>query len=145
MLTCLGLGSCVSVCALDPVANVSGMAHIMLPQSNPRSNSNKPGTFADTGVQELVNSMEALGADRSRLVCAVAGGASTCTHIGMDFGKRTADAVVQKLKALGVKCAAADLGGTVGRSVTMSTDSGNVTVNTINMGESVLCSLREAA
>ena len=143
MLTCLGLGSCVSVCALDPVANVSGMAHIMLPNSRPEAEATKPGTFADTGVPELVQSMEKLGAERGRLQCAVAGGASTrMNQIGLDMGKRTSEAVVEQLKTLGVKCVAVDTGGNLGRTVTMVTESGKVIVTTINKGEDVLCNLR---
>ena len=142
MLTCLGLGSCVSICALDPVANISGMAHIVLPQSETESSS-KPGTFADTGVPELINRMEEMGAERSRLVCAVAGGASTRgTLPSVDLGKKTAEAVIKQIKSLGVKCVAADLGGNVGRTVTMISDSGKVFVSTIHKGENVLCSLR---
>jgi len=79
MLTCLGLGSCVSVCVLDPVANVSGMAHIMLPTAFSETECNRPGTFADTGVAELIHSMEKLGGERLRMQCAVAGGASIRT------------------------------------------------------------------
>jgi len=145
LLTCLGLGSCVSVCALDAAANVSGMAHIMLPNSRPDSQSNRPATFADLGVAELISSMEKLGAERSRMVCAIAGGASLRTSVGeMDMGRKTAEAVMQQLKSLGIKCSAVDLGGNVGRTVTMASESGKVVVSTINHGENVLCNLRSA-
>ena len=144
MLTCLGLGSCVSVCALDPIANISGMAHIVLPRSEPEAESQaKPGTFANTGVPELFKKMEDMGADRSRLVCAVAGGASTrATLPSFDLGRKTAEAVIEQIKNLGIKCVAADLGGNIGRTVTMIADSGKVFVSTIHKGENVLCSLR---
>src|SRR4051794_38487001 len=97
MMTCLGLGSCVSVCALDPVANVSGMAHIMLPRSlQPEDGKGKPARFADQGIPELVNSMEKLGAQRSRLVVAVAGGASArCPFEELEIGRRNAEAVIE--------------------------------------------------
>lgn len=142
MLTCLGLGSCVSVCALDPEANVSGMAHIMLPKSA-ETQVDKPAKFADTGVTELVQSMEKLGASRERLVVAVAGGASVGNpDQNWDLGKRNSEAVIEQINRLGIKCVAHDLGGSQGRTVTMSSDTGSVVVRTISKGEDVLCSLR---
>jgi chemotaxis protein CheD len=121
------------------------MAHIMLPNSRPDSQSARPATFADTGIAELITSMESLGAERGRLVCAIAGGASLRTTVGeLDMGKKTADAVMQQLKSLGVKCNAVDLGGNVGRTVTMASETGKVVVSTINHGENVLCNLRSA-
>jgi chemotaxis protein CheD len=143
LLTCLGLGSCVSVCALDPVANVSGMAHIMLPTSFADQEVDRPAKFADTGIRELVSSMEKLGAIRQRLVVAVAGGANVKTSEELlNIGKRNADAVIEQLQALGVRCVACDLGGHLGRTVTMSSDSGKVVVRTTSKGEDVLCTLR---
>src|SRR5258708_35338612 len=113
MLTCLGLGSCVSVCVLDPVANVSGMAHIMLPASLPDDYPDKPARFADIGVPELINSMEKLGADRSRIVAAVAGGASVrCEREHFEIGRRNAEAVVKQLENSRIKCVGHDLGRT---------------------------------
>ena len=87
--------------------------------------------------------MEKLGAERSRLVVAVAGGASVRnTGDCLDIGQRNAEAVVEQLKQLGIRCVACDLGGNFGRTVTMSTDSGKVIVRTITKGEDVLCTLR---
>jgi chemotaxis protein CheD len=121
------------------------MAHIMLPSSPPDTQAPRPGTFADTGVAELIASMEKLGAERSRMVCAIAGGASLRTSLGeMDMGRKTADAVMLQLRNMGVKCSAVDLGGNVGRTVTMATESGKVVVSTINHGENLLCNLRSA-
>ena len=52
VLTALGLGSCIGVCALDPVAHVTGMAHIVLPKS--MGGDTTLGKFADTGVPLLL-------------------------------------------------------------------------------------------
>jgi chemotaxis protein CheD len=118
------------------------MAHIMLPTSLPDDYPDKPARFADVGVPELINSMEKLGAERSRLVAAVAGGASVrCEREHFEIGRRNAEAVVKQLENLGIRCVAHDLGGTFGRTVTMSTESGNIVVNTV-AGEDMLCSLR---
>jgi len=33
VLTCLGIGSCVALCAYDPASEVGGMVHMVLPRS----------------------------------------------------------------------------------------------------------------
>ncbi len=71
----LGLGSCVGIALRDPVTKIGGLAHIMLPDSTTiRNNSNIP-KFADTGIEELVKQVTRRGANRSRLVAKIAGGA----------------------------------------------------------------------
>ncbi|PKM57166.1 MAG: chemotaxis protein CheD, partial [Firmicutes bacterium HGW-Firmicutes-3] len=41
VLTTLGLGSCVGIILYDPITKVSGLAHVMLPDSTQiRNNSN---------------------------------------------------------------------------------------------------------
>ena len=143
MMTCLGLGSCMGVCALDPVANVSGMAHIMLPSSSSEIMMNKPGAFADTGILELIESMEKLGAERSRMVIAVAGGASPAlAKRSWDLGVLNAEAVARAIAELGIKCIATDVVGSIGRTVTMLTETGHVVIRTAATGDSVLCNLR---
>ena len=74
-VTTLGLGSCVGIAIRDPITKIGGLAHIMLPDSTAiRNNANIP-KFADTGIEELVKQVVALGANRSRLVAKIAGGA----------------------------------------------------------------------
>lgn len=74
-ITTLGLGSCVGIAVRDPVTKIGGLAHIMLPDSTTiRNNSNIP-KFADTGIEELVRQVTRKGANRSRLVAKIAGGA----------------------------------------------------------------------
>lgn len=144
MLTCLGLGSCIGVCALDPVANVSGMAHIMLPSFSPDMPIGKPAAFADTGIPELIATMEKLGAERDRMLVAVAGGAST--KVGLvewDLGRKNAEAVIDQIRNMGIRCVAADIGGNIGRTVIMLSESGHVVVRTVVDGDNVLCNLRE--
>lgn len=74
-ITTLGLGSCVGIAIRDPVTKIGGLAHVMLPDSTQiRNNSNIP-KFADTGITELVKRMTAKGANPSRMVAKIAGGA----------------------------------------------------------------------
>lgn len=122
-LTTLGLGSCVGVCLYDPVTKVSGMAHVMLPDSKQisREQSN-PMKFADTGIDMLIKDMIALGADKKRLKAKIAGGAQMfafnagSSAIGR-IGDRNVEAVKAKLKELAIPILAEDTGANYGRTI----------------------------
>lgn len=122
-LTTLGLGSCVGVCLYDPVTKVSGMAHVMLPDSKQitRENSN-PMKFADTGIDMLIKQMISLGADKKRLKAKIAGGAQMFAFNGASssigrVGDRNVEAVKVKLKELGIPILAEDTGANYGRTI----------------------------
>lgn len=146
-LACLGLGSCVGICAMDADANVGGMAHIMLPESYPNSVNDRPAKFADTGIPELIRVMERHGASRSRIAIALVGGARVLNfgseNNRLDIGGRNSTAVQNKLIELGLKVVATDLGGNLGRTVTLSIETGHIRVRTVSQGERLLCSLRD--
>ena len=74
-LTTLGLGSCVGASIYDPVTKVSGMLHCMLPDSTKIANNQNRAKFADSGLDDLIADMKKLGAEQSRLVAKIAGGA----------------------------------------------------------------------
>ncbi|MEX2242610.1 MAG: chemotaxis protein CheD [Fimbriimonadaceae bacterium] len=144
--TFAGLGSCVGVCVLDPEANVAGAVHIMLPKSLSGTASDMLGKFADTGIEELVRLMLAAGADVSRMQVAYAGGANVGDIGGRtsacDLGSRNLETITHVLADLRLPVKATDAGGTTGRTLRMSSQTGDVLVRTIRMGEAKLCSLR---
>ena len=74
-ITTLGLGSCVGIAIRDPIAKVGGLAHIMLPDSTQIANNSNIPKFADTGIEELVRQIVAIGGNRSRFEAKIAGGA----------------------------------------------------------------------
>ena len=142
----VGLGSCVGFLALDAVADVAGAAHIMLPKANRNVQQDQLGKFADTAIGELVRLMEDAGATRENITAAYAGGASLTEIEGadakFDIGSRNLEAIRSVLGALQISVRAKDEGGNVGRTLRLATQSGDVTVRTIQLGEAVLCSLR---
>ena len=145
--TCLGLGSCIGLCALDPFSGVSGAIHVMLPEAFPNRPVDRPGKFADTGLPELLHLMELAGAIRSKIIAAYAGGASVFQYgTGVpgvqDVGHRNAEAVRKVARELGINVIAHDTGGSNGRTIYMQSDTGEMVVKTISAGERVLCSLR---
>ena len=48
-LTTIGLGSCIGIALYDPSTKISGLAHIMLPDSKSIRNNSNIAKFADTG------------------------------------------------------------------------------------------------
>lgn len=146
-LTCLGLGSCIGLCGLDPVTNVAGMVHIMLPQAFQGKGEEKPGKFADTGIPALLEAMKKAGADINRTTFAMAGGAqvfkfSANTESKLDIGARNAQAAHDAIRSLGLKLIAHQTGGNEGRTVTFTLETGTYAVRTVTSGEKTLCNLR---
>jgi chemotaxis protein CheD len=58
------LGSCLGIVVHDPVANVAGMLHVMLPTGtiDPAKMAGKPAMFVDSGVPLLFKECYKLGA-----------------------------------------------------------------------------------
>jgi chemotaxis protein CheD len=137
VLTCLGLGSCIGLSAYDPFSKVGGMAHIVLPSSNGRTVEPSP-KYADTAVPLLLGEMERLGANRSRIVAKISGGAQMSVSAGagalFKTGEKNIGATVKALKESGVRLAAAETGGTKGRTLRLFVGSGKVTVSSAGAG-----------
>ncbi|HTU29366.1 MAG TPA: chemotaxis protein CheD [Solirubrobacteraceae bacterium] len=126
-LVALGLGSCIGVVMIDAQAHVAGLAHVMLPESGGERAAK--GKFADTAVPELLAQMAAHGAVRGRLRVAITGGAAMFGSGGqLEIGARNEAAVRSALGAAGVRCDAAETGGTQGRTVRISVGHGAATV-----------------
>lgn len=130
VLTALGLGSCIGLMMIDPAARVGGLAHVMLPAV--RGDASLPGKFADTAPPALLAAVEALGARRHRLIIKIAGGAQMFSSGSgartLNVGERNEAAVREALAKLGLSVAAADTGGTRGRTVRLDVTTGRTTV-----------------
>jgi chemotaxis protein CheD len=134
VLRALGLGSCIGLCVFDPGTKMAAMAHIMLPESRNKDNP-ELGKYADTAVPKVIEEMVAKGASRSRLRVAIAGGAQLFAFAGatdrLDVGKRNIEAVKVALKGCQLKLVAEDVGGKTGRTVTMDSATGEITVRQV--------------
>ncbi|MFC0384472.1 chemotaxis protein [Muricoccus vinaceus] len=112
------LGSCVAACIRDPVAQVGGLNHFMLPQSRDgvwgkASASLRYGNFA---MERLINDILARGGHRSRLEIKLFGGA----RLGRDhaaIGTRNADYAEAYLRDEGMVPLVRQLRGTRARLV----------------------------
>jgi len=123
------LGSCVGVVALDPVVQVGGMLHIMLPDSTltPEKAARQPSMFADTGMRAFLRALYGLRADRRRLRLFLAGGANVLS--GSDFfkiGERNMVAVKAFINRERLSIIGEELGGLNNRTLHFKIKEGTV-------------------
>ncbi len=138
-ITTLGLGSCVGIAIRDPVTKIGGLAHIMLPDSTTiRNNSNIP-KFADTGIEELVKQVTRKGANRSRLVAKIAGGAQmfgfNSNSEMVRVGERNVQATKKKLAQMRIPILAEDTGKNFGRTVIFYPETGDFVIRAVGKQE----------
>lgn len=138
----IGLGSCVGVCLYDASTKVAGMVHVMLPDSANTKNSTNRYKFADTGIADLVQAMEKIGASKSRMVAKIAGGAqmfsSSNTSDIMKIGERNVTAVKDHLKKHGIRLVSEDTGENFGRTIELFSEDGALHVKSIKFGKKVI-------
>ena len=128
-LVTYALGSCIAVAILDPVAQVGGLLHYMLPESSLHKDKSEenPYMFADSGVPLLFREAYQRGADKRRLVVRVAGGAQVIEDSEVfNIGKRNYLALRKILWKAGVMIHAEAVGGTVSRTIRVEVGAGRV-------------------
>lgn len=140
LLTTLGLGSCVGVVLYDASTKISGMVHVMLPDSTRIKNNENRAKFADTGIVDLLNEMIKMGATRSRITAKIAGGAKMFTFGDkvsefMQVGDRNVEATKEKLKELKISIIAEDTGLNYGRTIIFDSDTGILTIKAVGQVE----------
>jgi len=117
------LGSCIAACICDSAAEVGGMNHFMLPESNggaedrwldPKTGlATRYGSYA---MESLINSLLKLGARRERLEVKLFG-AGRMFRTRMDVGQQNIDFIRQYLRMEGLTAVAEDLGDIYPRRV----------------------------
>lgn len=143
VLTAQGLGSCVGIAAYDPDRKIAVMAHVMLPGPIPDNTSpEQPARYAAQAVKALVEKVEKGGGRRRNLVIKLAGGAQVIRVPGMQdrlqIGQRNIAAVREALQRHDLRVAAEDLGGHVGRTLTLYAATGATTVRVVGGTEQPL-------
>ncbi len=140
-LVTYALGSCVGVVLYDPAARVGSLLHVMLPSSRYRSSTREfnPFMFADTGIEEQLELLRALGASERRIGAKLGGGANMLRQSSLlDIGKRNSTAILEILHAKGIFVQATSLGGTMGRSMQLNVKDGSTLVRLLGDGEEAL-------
>lgn len=128
------LGSCLGVTIYDPIAQVGGLLHTMLPLSkaDPEKAKRKPEMYVDTGFAQLLHACYDLGARKKDLVISVAGGANMKQGEGEDFfkiGKRNFTILRKLLWKNRFMIESQDVGGKKPRTMSLRMLDGVVSVN----------------
>ncbi len=137
------LGSCVGVALRDPHTGVGGLLHVMLPDHTMSSRSNfVAAKYADSGLDEMIDTLVLEGAHRKRLVAKIAGAAHMikCDLIpeSRDISSRNLNAVVEKLAELKIPLLASDVGEDFPRTVVFEPGSGSFRILTPGKEEKMI-------
>lgn len=121
------LGSCVGVAIWDRAAKVGGLAHVVLPESEGRAG--PAGKFADTAVVEMRRQLMGRGATPGKMTAKIAGGSTMFgDRTARDVGEKNYQAVLQALRAAGIRITGEHIGGNQGRIIRFSLHDGSVEV-----------------
>jgi chemotaxis protein CheD len=130
-LIAYGLGSCVALSAWDVRTRIAALAHFMLPSGGTGGAVVK---FVDSGLPVFLDAFEARGGTiRGAQFKAAGGAAMLAINAGaLEIGRRNAEAVVTAMAARGLRLAAADFGGTSGRTVQLEVPNGRLHVRSVS-------------
>ena len=121
LITTIGLGSCVGIVLYEPNLKISGLVHIMLPDSTKIKQNNNKMKFADSGIKLLISQLKQEGCEISNLKAKIAGGAkmfnfSSVSEIS-SIGQKNIDATKEVLKKYKIEIISEDIGENYGRTI----------------------------
>ena len=126
------LGSCVGICLYDSSQKIAGLAHIMLPLSTEAAGKvDNKRRYADTGIMELIQTMNLMGASTMRMTAKIAGGAQMfkgSSSSMFNVGERNVAAVKKVLASYKIRIIAEETGADFGRTVLFHSESGAMEV-----------------
>ena len=141
------LGSCISACIRDRVANVGGMNHFLLAEQSGSSKdrygaSARYGAFA---MEQLINKVLSQGTGRkANLEIKVFGGGKINASLD-DVGAKNIEFVREFLAAEGYSLASEDLGGSYARRVLFKPHSGRAFVKRLDSDAGATVAREEVA
>lgn len=125
------LGTSLGLIAYDPVAEVGGLLHAMLPLSktDPKKAETNPCIFVDTGVPKLFKEVCDIGAEKSRLIIKAAG----CSRPEGDnemfkIGEKNYSVLKKILWKNNMLLESEDVGGTENRTIQFDISTGEVVI-----------------
>ncbi len=119
------LGSCVSACIYDPVTNIGGMNHFLLPTSGGLEITDRPERYGELAMRSLVDDLYSFGAERRNLRAKLFGG-RTRKSSGYDPGSLNAAFARRFLLEEGIKLVDASLGEDLARWIAFHPTTGRV-------------------
>lgn len=140
ILVARGLGSCIGIAALEPARRIVAMAHVMLPGPAPETiDVQQPARYASHAIISLIRAVEQHGGRRGQIALKLAGGAQVIQLYNKDdhlqVGLRNIEAVRAEASRHGLPILAEDVGGKVGRTLTLYAATGETTVRLVGAQE----------
>jgi chemotaxis protein CheD len=134
-----GLGSCLGITFWDPIKKIGGMAHPMLPDFERAKTQSNPSRFVNSAIKTMLEDLEKRGCRKERLEIKMFGGAHMFSFINTDsvlnVGQKNIEMAHLMFKDLGMKILGEEVGGTFGRTIELSCETGKVAVRTVSWGE----------
>jgi chemotaxis protein CheD len=121
------VGTCVAVCLWDSKLKYGGMNHFL----HPRTSTPEQATprYGNVATAALVRIMEEAGCKRGDLVAQILGGGAPEGSTDAELtGARNVKAARDVLDRKGIRIAAEDTGGTMGRKIVFDTGTGELAV-----------------
>ena len=120
------LGSCIAVCLYDPILQIGGMNHFMLPLWNGQGLASP--RYGNIAIEKLVKKLESLGSTKSNLKAKVFGGGEIiATKINQFMiGDRNINIAKEILHEEGIPIVGSSTGGKLGRKIIFNTETGEV-------------------
>lgn len=121
------VGSCAGLAIYHRRSRLAALSHIVLPEAAGRPG--VPGKFADTAIPYMIELLQKEGANKAGLVAKVCGGAQMFATSGpLKIGDANIRAVTAILQEVGIPLVATSAGGTKGRKLSFSCDTGEMIV-----------------
>jgi chemotaxis protein CheD len=120
------LGSCVAVCLFDPILQIGGINHFMLPFWNGQGLASPK--YGNIAIERLLEKMISLGSNKSNLKAKVFGGGEVIdTNISQfHIGERNIQIAFELLEEYRIPVVAKSVGGKLGRKIEYNTNTGEV-------------------
>jgi chemotaxis protein CheD len=123
------LGSCIAVCLIDRLRQLSGINHFLLPRGEGTSSLRHGGS----AIAMLLEEMLRLGARREHIEAKVFGGAAVLpvSNSGDAVGAKNVTVALKCLRALDIEVVARRTGGKNGMLIRLFTGTGDVLVRRV--------------
>jgi chemotaxis protein CheD len=120
------LGSCVAVCLFDPVTQIGGMNHFMLPYWNGQGLASPK--YGNIAIEKLVEKMISMGCIKNNLKAKIFGGGEVIETQIVQFhiGTRNIEVAREILEEKKIPIISSSVGGKLGRKIELVTSTGEV-------------------
>ncbi len=137
------LGSCVAACIRDPITKIGGMNHFLLPGDYISGGYLQDSAlFGAYAMEQLINGLIKLGADKNRLEVKLFGGGNVINNSTL-MGDKNAEFAKDFIENENLIISSQDLGGSYPRRIHYYPDSGKVMMRVLRRKEDMQVTEKE--